>query len=82
MREHVPLTATSPRSAMADLINAFISAGLAIEYMAELGDRPIPASAPGNRKIDNGTAHRNHNPASGGDLGFQDGRSPAVEILA
>jgi SAM-dependent methyltransferase len=29
---------------LADLINAFISAGLAIEYMAELGDRPIPAT--------------------------------------
>jgi SAM-dependent methyltransferase len=27
---------------LADLINAFISAGLAIEYMAELGDRPVP----------------------------------------
>ena len=32
-----------PNHLLADLINAFISAGLAIEYMAELGDRPVPA---------------------------------------
>jgi hypothetical protein len=28
---------------LAGLVNAFISAGLVIEYMAELGDRPVPA---------------------------------------
>ena len=28
---------------LADLVNAFIAAGLAIEHMAELGDRPVPA---------------------------------------
>jgi hypothetical protein len=27
---------------LADLLNAFISAGLVIEHVAELGDRPVP----------------------------------------
>ena len=27
---------------LAELLNGFVGAGLAIEYVAELGDRPIP----------------------------------------
>jgi hypothetical protein len=27
---------------LADLLNAFISTGLVIEHVAELGDRPVP----------------------------------------
>jgi SAM-dependent methyltransferase len=29
---------------LADLLNAFVSTGLAIEHVAELGDRPVPVS--------------------------------------